>query len=80
MVRYEHSMIEWYWSPPPNVDPATFRPSFTVFSGSGRSESHQGGNAELTAYLSKLGQSGWRVTTAVHSANWILWTLEREVG
>jgi hypothetical protein len=80
MDRYEHCTIEWYWATPPGADPATFAPTFTLFFAGGQSESHQGGRAELTSFFSKLGHSGWRITTAVNSSNWILWTLERKLA
>ncbi len=80
MDRYEHCMIEYYWSFAPGVDPAAFRPSFTVFHADGRKEPVEGGNSELTAYLGKLGAQGWRVSSGMTASNWILYTLERRVG
>jgi hypothetical protein len=80
MDRYEHCMIEWVWSPPANVDPTTFKPVFTVFFAAGQAEMHQGGNAELTTMLCKMGQQGWRITTGQTSTNWILYTLERKLA
>jgi hypothetical protein len=79
MDRYEHCMIEFYWSHPTGVDPALFKPSFTVFGRDGRNESHDGGNPELTVLFNKLGAEGWRIATAIAAANWILYTLERRV-
>jgi hypothetical protein len=78
MDRYEVCTVEWYWMAPPHADPKLpFKPTFTASFGGARSESHLGSTPELTSYLGKLGQEGWRITSAVNSANWILWTLER---
>ena len=80
MDRYENCMVEWNWAVPNGLDPATFKPSFTVFLPDGKQEAHQGGNPELTALFNTMGQSGWRVTTAITASNWILWTLERKLA
>jgi hypothetical protein len=81
MERYEVCTVEWYWMAPPSADPKNpFRPSFTVSFGGGRSESHEGSTGELTTFLGRLGGDGWRITSAVNSSNWILWTLERRSG
>ena len=79
MDRYEHCMVEWYWSPPAGVEPEKFAPSFSVFFAGGQREAHEGGNAELASFFSQLGHEGWRIATAVTSSNWILWTLERKL-
>jgi hypothetical protein len=80
MDRYEHCMIEWIWSPPAGVTSSAFEPGFTVFFAGGQAERHEGGNAELTTLLSRMGQEGWRVTTGLTSSNWILYTLERKLS
>jgi hypothetical protein len=81
MDRYEHCIIEWYWGAPAGaLDPAKFRPSYTIFFAGGQTELHEGGNAELASLFSKMGQEGWRVSTAVTSSNWIHWTLERKLA
>ena len=80
MDRFEHCMLEFYWSQPSYTDSPTWKPSFTIFHADGRHESRVGGNAEITAALNALGKEGWRITSAVTTMNWILWTLERKVG
>lgn len=80
MDRYEHCMIEFYWTHPSGVDPAAFKPSFTVFYPDGRVESHEGSNAALTKLLNGLGGEGWRVATGMTTSNWILYTLERKLA
>ena len=77
--RYEHCMVEWYWSAPIGTDPSGFKPSFTIFFTNNQQESRDGGAPQLTTFLSKLGQEGWHITSSVTSSNWILWTLERKV-
>jgi hypothetical protein len=80
MDRYEHCMVEFYWSHPNGVDPVRFKPGFTVFYPDGRRESQEGNNAELNTLFNQLGAEGWRVGTGVTTSNWILWTLERKLG
>ncbi|MBX3203097.1 MAG: hypothetical protein KF894_33545 [Labilithrix sp.] len=80
MDRYEHCMIEFYWTHPGGADAATFKSGFSVFHADGRVDNREGGNPELTALLNQLGAEGWRVATASTAANWILWTLERRGG
>jgi hypothetical protein len=78
MDRYEHLMIEYYWMPPPGANPAQFKPSYAVFHPDGHRVPHEGGNAEITVLLNRFGAEGWYISSAVTSANWILWTLERK--
>ena len=78
MDRYEHCIVEWVWSTPTNLDPTGFKPTFTIFFAGGQAESHEGGNRELATMFCRLGQEGWRITTAQTATNWILWTLERK--
>ncbi|MBX3207949.1 MAG: hypothetical protein KF764_23080 [Labilithrix sp.] len=80
MDRFEHCMVEFYWTPPAGAAPGSFKPSFSVFHPDGRQEPHEGSNPELAVLFSRLGAEGWRVATAVSSSNWILWTLERKLG
>ena len=79
MERFEHCLLEYYWSHGNTGDPAQFRPAFTVFHPDGRAESVYGGNVEITAALNRLGSEGWRVVSSVTAMNWILWTLERKL-
>ncbi len=76
--RYEHCMIEWYWSAPAGADAKTFQPSFTLFFANNKKESRLGGSAELTTLLNQLGGDGWSISSSVTSSNWILWTLQRK--
>ncbi|MBX3230815.1 MAG: hypothetical protein KIT84_01250 [Labilithrix sp.] len=76
MTRYEHCMVEWYWSAPSDAR-VTFRPQFVLFFGDGRRETHDGGSAEIATLFGRMGAEGWRVTTSTNAANWVLWTLER---
>lgn len=80
MDRFEHCMLEYYWSQPSYVDAAQFKPSFTIFHADGRQELQVGGNLEITATLNQLGREGWRIASAVTTTNWILWTLERKLA
>jgi len=80
MDRFEHCMIEFYWTHPAHVDPAVFKPSFAIFHVDGRQESQDGGNREVLAALNRLGGEGWRVASSITTSNWILWTLERKLG
>jgi len=76
--RFDHCLVEYIWSPA--LDGATgFQSSFSVFWGNGRTETYKGGNLELASFFSKLGQTGWRITTSVTTSNWILYTLERRL-
>jgi hypothetical protein len=80
MERFEHCMVEFYWSHPSGVAPARFKPAFTVFHPDGRTELKEGGNPEITALFNQMGTKGWRVSSAVTASNWILWTLERKIS
>jgi hypothetical protein len=80
MERYEHTIVEWYWTVPNGTEAALFKPTFAVFHADGQSEAHEGGNVELAALFNRLGQSGWRVSTAITASNWILYTLERKLA
>lgn len=75
--RYEHCMVEWYWGPATESARVTFRPSFIIFWGDGRSETMDGGSAEVAKLFGKMGTEGWRITTSTNAANWVVWTLER---
>ena len=79
MERFEHCLLEFYWSRPAHAGAPAFPPSFTIFHPDGREESAQGGNPEVTAALSRLGKAGWRGAGNVATMNWILWTLERKL-
>jgi hypothetical protein len=75
--RFDHCLVEYIWMP--SGDNPNFKPGFTVFWGDGRSQDYKGGNAELAAFFSKIGNTGWRITTSVTTSNWILFTLERKI-
>ena len=78
MDRYEHCMVEFYWSHPTGVAPIAFKPAYTVFHPDGRHETRDGSNLEINALFNAMGAEGWRVSTSVTAANWILWTLSRK--
>ena len=80
MDRFEHCMVEFYWTHPNGVDPVLFKPGFIHFRADGTREAQEGGNPELTTLFNKLGAEGWRISTAITTSNWILWTLERKLA
>jgi hypothetical protein len=75
--RWEHCMIEWLWGPPNEAARPSFRPSFTVYFGDGRTETHEGGSPEIAAFFGKMGQKGWAMSSAINAANWVAWTMQR---
>lgn len=78
-ARYDHCLVEYIWTPAAGVDNPNFSPGFTVYWGDGRQQDYKGGNSELSAFFSKIGNTGWRITTSVTTNNWILFTLERRI-
>ncbi len=67
--KWEYATLEWLW------DSHNLRYNLS----DGTEKQSTGSYAEVVQILSKLGEEGWEVVTCTSEANWLFWTLKREV-
>ncbi|WP_375559052.1 hypothetical protein ACE193_15075 [Bernardetia sp. OM2101] len=67
--KWEYATLEWLW------DSHGLRYNLP----NGSEEKSTGSYAEVVKTLSKLGAQGWEVVTCTSEANWLFWTLKREI-
>jgi len=67
--RWENATLEWLW------DSGTFRCDLPNGDGFKRNGSYE----EVVKILNELGEQGWEVAACVSNANWLFWTLKREI-
>ncbi len=69
MKRFEYATVEWLW------DSGNLKINY----GNRIEETEQGSYNELLNLLNRKGREGWEVVSSSASANWIFWTLKREI-
>jgi hypothetical protein len=67
--KWEYATLEWLWD----------SRSISYHLPDGNREQTTGSYTEVVQTLSKLGHQGWEVATCVATANWLFWTLKREI-
>lgn len=67
--KWEYATLEWLW------DVHTLRQNFP----SKPEKLHNGSYQEVVDTLTELGHQGWEVVSSASQANWIFWTLKREI-
>lgn len=67
--KWEYATLEWLWD----------SGSLSVHVPNKSGEKTTGSYAEVVKKLTELGNQGWEVATCVANANWLFWTLKREI-
>jgi hypothetical protein len=68
-MKFEYAIVEWIWDAEAlrvNLPPNVERKS-------------TGSYADLVNLLTELGRDGWEVVASASEANWIFYTLKRQV-
>jgi|FaiFalDrversion3_1042247.scaffolds.fasta_scaffold70821_1 hypothetical protein len=68
MEQWEYAIVEWLWN----------ENWIHYLLPDGTHKRLKGSYAEVVELLTRLGQEGWEVVSAVATGNWILWTLKRQ--
>ncbi len=69
MKRFEYLTIEWLWA----------SGNLKVNYGNGREENETGSYDQLVNLLNDKGREGWEAVSSSASANWVFWTLKKEI-
>jgi diadenosine tetraphosphate (Ap4A) HIT family hydrolase len=67
MQQWQYCTVEWLWD----------IKSLRVNMPDGIENLHSGSYAEVVAILTRLGSTGWEVSSCVAAGNWLFWTLKR---
>jgi diadenosine tetraphosphate (Ap4A) HIT family hydrolase len=67
MQQWQYCTVEWLWD----------EKSIRVNMPDGIENHHSGTYAEVVATLTRLGSTGWEVSSCVAAGNWLFWTLKR---
>lgn len=70
MKKFEYATVEWLW------DSGDLKINFGNFI----EEKETGSYSELVNLLNRLGEVGWEVVSSATNANWVYWTLKREIN
>jgi len=69
-MKFEYASLEWLW------DAGSLRVNLP----NGKEDTSAGSYPEVVKILTKLGSEGWEVVASAAQANWIYWTLKRQIA